>query len=290
MSNLTIRTFNLNLSASTISVADITKLFEELQKQLNNDAKDDIEKNAENIKTKPQLKELIENAYKIGSIGVEQKNFKTDYFPLKDFLEELKKEDFVNDIIGIHFDSLTEFKSYFPNFYPKFYFFLRLDFSEEEIFNNSISISAPTPNQSTLKFSGDNTTTAAIIKITEDIFNKKKSYTKSLLHAGSIYDISLLFIGFPTYFIYLPLLSNWANNFFKDTNLFLSNAFYVYAFFLWLWIYMVIFKYTRWLFPKIDLKERKRKSLLHLAIWGFIIFEILTPLISSLLNQYILRH
>lgn len=97
------------------------------------------------------------------------------------------------------------------------------------------------------------------------------------LHRPAIYDVLLIFAGLPiaiwlTYRVGLLLPSGKVSQI-------IVGATYVYTFLATLSVFRVLFSYSRWVFPKVEIESELRSPSRHRAIWA----AILIPLISSVL-------
>ena len=54
----------------------------------------------------------------------------------------------------------------------------------------------------------------------------------------------------------------------------LASALYIYAFLARVWIFQVIFRYSRWVFPKVELQTEPSPSHGHRVVWMGIMIAV----------------
>jgi hypothetical protein len=104
-----------------------------------------------------------------------------------------------------------------------------------------------------------------------------KRNSRGLLHAGHVYDLGLMVFAIPLALYVCWRVSGIVNNYLGAQSAFLSATTYVYIAFMVIWVYRVIFGYTKWAFPTTELKESESNSKAHQKFW----YLLITGLIVS---------
>ncbi len=104
------------------------------------------------------------------------------------------------------------------------------------------------------------------------------------MHAAFVYDIGLFLFGLPAA-IYLC----WRLSKFIEANVgvispFISSATYIYIVFLVLIGYRVLFGYTKWAFPIVELTSNESRSKRHRTFWVAILVSLLASAMYDLLR------
>jgi hypothetical protein len=186
-----------------------------------------------------------------------------------------------NRISSVYMTNTTAFR-WWTNTNPKKSFELYLDFSKPKLLDSETYVSAPTPNQSNMKIEADNQTwIASVSDAVFGVLDERKS-SRSLLHRAFVYDIGLLALGIP-FGLYLA----WKSSAFIETklgsiNTLLSATAYVYVMLMAIWLYRILFGYTKWIFPSVELKESSSSSASHRAFW----FTIIAGLVVNFVWEF----
>ena len=159
------------------------------------------------------------------------------------------------------------------NWLPRNHFQLLLDFTKPEIFNLSLSPSGSTPNASSIRVSGLDSTWVNGVYSEVTNFIKRKETRRRFLHRHSIYDWLILCGGFPFAFSIAYKLSGLINSLFGEHSGILKSAAYVYVFYFSLLLFRMLFDYARWIFPIVEYKEstdtaQKHRAILVLLVLG----------------------
>ena len=161
------------------------------------------------------------------------------------------------------------------NWLPRNHFQLLLDFTKPEIFNLSLSPSGSTPNASSIRVSGLDSTWVNGVYSEVTNFIKRKETRRRFLHRHSIYDWLILCGGFPFAFSIAYKLSGLINSLFGEHSGILKSAAYVYVFYFSLILFRILFDYARWIFPIVEYKESNGAAQKHRAILAAIVLGIL---------------
>jgi hypothetical protein len=92
------------------------------------------------------------------------------------------------------------------------------------------------------------------------------------LHQAGIYDFLLLIIGLPFAFWVVYRFSESIHTL-RLPNV-LATALYIYVFLGGVWIFQIIFKYSRWVFPKIELQTETSPPRGHRLVWMGIVTAV----------------
>jgi hypothetical protein len=102
-----------------------------------------------------------------------------------------------------------------------------------------------------------------------------------LLHAGAIYDVGLYLVGFPFSLWAVYRVSDLLKSLALPT--IIEAAIYVYTFFLGVNLFRLMFTYSRWVFPKIDLESESSSPFRHRGVWAAIILTVFGSVVSDIL-------
>ncbi len=163
-------------------------------------------------------------------------------------------------------------------------FTLNLDFLTPPLIDNNNPVSGPTPNFSNLTIEGDRDAWIASIQRAVMGVLEKKSNSRAFLHATSVYDIGLLLLGFPAAIYLCWRLADIIENKLGIFSSFISVAAYIYIFFLVINAYRVLFGYTKWAFPIIELTNNENQSKFHRKFWYGIVLSIFASAVYDLLS------
>lgn len=197
-------------------------------------------------------------------------------------------------ITKIVFDNTQRFKAVLQQREPTNKFRIEFDFTRQNIFDLTTMPSEPTRNKSFVSIQGENDTwvSGTYNKIIEFLQERRNKH--SLFHKRNIYDLFLFFFIIP---INLRLLYNINRSLpahFAELSAFFKVACYLYFFLSILLVYRLVFNYTRWIFPYVDLIVSPRKgAIVHRMILGILFLGILTTFLwdAVILNlmKFIIR-
>ncbi|HLY56096.1 MAG TPA: hypothetical protein VKS60_11095 [Stellaceae bacterium] len=162
-----------------------------------------------------------------------------------------------------------------------------LDFSRPPLLDFNRNPASTTPNESNFEIAANNESwfSSTNIKLSEFFVERQTGY--EWLHSAGVYDILLLLVGIP--------LSIWASvkvsvifPHIQQLDTLPRSISYTYAFILMLYTFRLLFSYSRWVFPKVEIESDIRKSpLRHRAIWGFILIAVTGPAMYELCRAVI---
>lgn len=149
---------------------------------------------------------------------------------------------------------------------------LILDFSKPTLLDFGKFPTLPTPNASTFTiFSASEAWFTTLNSQLTELFKERKT-SVDWLHRPGIYDLLLLLLGLP--------LALWVDYKISSSEIMnrlptvLSGAFYVYAAILGLFLFRVLFSYSRWVFPKVELVSDSSPAFRHRTIWGAVMVAV----------------
>ena len=162
-------------------------------------------------------------------------------------------------------------------------FTLHLDFSTPPLVDNNNPVSNPTPNFSNLTVEGDREAwVASVYQAVMEVLGKK-SNGRSFMHAAFVYDIGLGLLGLPIAIYLCWRFSNFVEAYLGILSPFIAATAYIYVVFLVLYIYRILFGYTKWAFPAVELTDNQNRSKVHRRFWFGILISLLASAIYDLL-------
>lgn len=191
----------------------------------------------------------------------------------------LDESSLPNSIKQISFDNSYLFR-YTLNRDPSNYYHIEFDFSKQSIFDFSIGPSVGTSNTSNIKIVGQHKTWVQgsyerIISTLEG-YNTKRSW----LHLSNIYDLLVWLFVIPLTFLNLSKLEYLLDKFSVNINTLTNVAVHLYIFMIMLFVFMIFFKYTRWLFPYMELKfSLFNTALKHRFFWTTIFLAMIADVV-----------
>ncbi|MFZ1962982.1 MAG: hypothetical protein WAU78_05860 [Roseiarcus sp.] len=157
---------------------------------------------------------------------------------------------------------------------------LFLDFTRPPLFNLSRLPSQPTANESNFEVASDSESLFAASRARlVDFFNERKARV-NWLHGGAVYDFSVFVAGIPIGILAVYCASEVVNRFTSLSNI-VAAAIYIYVFFLALNVFRILFMYSRWVFPKIELKSERSSPFRHRVVWAGITIAVVGALLAS---------
>jgi len=237
-------------------------------KKLENESDDDFSKRKGSLKALYQVSVTI-----LGSKG------EFIFFDSPISLDEAKLPTVINKVIfdtGVKYN--FQLKCFPPNRAK-----LEFDFSKARIFDLQSLPSEPTPNSSCIEVIGTNETWVCgvhkkILGLIEEHLTKG-----GLLHKSNVYDLLIWFLFIPITFTLIYRLENWFHTS-QKLPVILTVACYFYTFLLSLNIFRILFNYSRWVLPKVELiGQHQSNSALHRGI----IVAIFSALSLSLLYDIV---
>jgi hypothetical protein len=191
------------------------------------------------------------------------------------FVEEVNLPDRIRSILF----STSSVPRAILGFDPACRIVLFLDFTTPPLLDFNRLPTLPTPNESNFEIQADNHSWfAASNAVLTEFFDTRKTGL-DWLHRAATYDILLIFVGLPISIWAVYRLGQVLERAPKMPSI-VSSAIYIYAFFFSLNIFRMLFSYSRWVFPKVELETRSSSSpLRHRSAW----LAIMGPLVVAFL-------
>ncbi|MCE2453862.1 MAG: hypothetical protein J4F48_13865 [Nitrospinae bacterium] len=163
-------------------------------------------------------------------------------------------------------------------------FTLHLDFSTPPLVDNNNPVSNPTPNFSNFTVEGKREAWVASIHQAVMEVLGKKSNGRNFMHAAFVYDIGLGLLGFPVAIYLCWRFSGFVETYLGVLNPFIAVVAYIYIFFFVLNVYRVLFGYTKWAFPAVELTDNENRAKVHRRFWCTILIGLFVSAIYDLLT------
>jgi hypothetical protein len=190
-----------------------------------------------------------------------------------------------NKITNVYFDSVATYKAKY-NLLPAQWFTLNIDFSSPKLLDWQNALSAPTPNASNVVIQGSDETwvVGVLHKIQETII--EGATARDFIHKSFSYDLGLWFVGVPAAFYIASKFSSFISRNFSNSK-FLIFAGHFYLFVMALLCYRIMYGYTKWAFPKIELDNGKGLAKKHRVFWWLLISGLLISLLTDLIKEHL---
>ena len=190
------------------------------------------------------------------------------------------------EVKEVFFDTSTTLRFRY-NYFPRNKMILFLDFGKPEVLNFTILPSQETQNESNFEIIGRDATWVNGVFQEFLSFVEERPSTIPWLHRHSIYDIMVWILGFPLSFWICNKLSFKIEGVFGSYSVFLKGALYFYVFIIALNILRIGFHYARWIWPLIEYKSEKSKSLKHKTILSLLASGLGIPVIYDIIKWLI---
>jgi hypothetical protein len=154
---------------------------------------------------------------------------------------------------------------------------LFLDFSQPPILDFGRLPTLPTLNESNFEISANNAAwfSAAKAKLVEFFYERRSGY--EWLHRTGVYDILSFIFGFPLG-IWSCVKMEAAVPSIDNLGVIPRSLIYTYLFAISLLVFRILFSYSRWVLPKVEIEEDIRRTpLRHRAVWLFVLAAIFGP-------------
>jgi hypothetical protein len=263
------------LRSIAVDMDDLRRIFERLSHQLNEEA----DRQTKNL-TRPEDETEIEFAERIANarknafrITVTISGNDGDEL-FGDTVELFSSPNLPDAIRSIYMTNVVAYKGQTGSNPPNG-FSLTFDFQKPPLIDNNNPVSNPTANGSNLIVDGDRDSwVASVSEAVMGVLSKRKN-KRTFLHAAFVYDAGMMILGLP-----LGLYLCWQMSNIIDVNLgkhsvFLTSVAYVYIVLMGIWTYRILFGYTKWAFPVVEMKENEARSVRHRYIWSTIVFGVL---------------
>jgi hypothetical protein len=262
------------ITAISLNLEDVKKIFLRLERIVHEEGDAEIanlQKGEDFTEEKWELRkqEIKAGAFRV-TVAVEGESGDRLY---GDNLDVFESPNRPQRIVNVYMTNNTAFRLWTQQS-PTRSFELILDFSRPKLLDSENFVSSPTPNLSRLNIEGDNETWIASISAAVDGVLSGKSNNRSLLHRAFVYDFGLLIFGLPFAFYVAWKSSDNVAHLFSEKGAFLTSAAYVYLIFLAVWFYRVMFGYTKWAFPAVELSESSASVQKHRKFWYAIVIGV----------------
>ncbi len=190
-------------------------------------------------------------------------------------------------IRSIYFSNVPPYKIYTGN-NPAHSFDLFLDFRQPPLLDAGHIVSTPTPNETNLTVSGARGGWRVGIEDVVRKHIKKKRPIRRFFHGPFIYDFGFLLVGLPLIFYACLGASPHINSYLGATNPFVVAAAYAYIAMATAWGYRVMFSYSKWAFPLVELSDQATRPAKHRKIWWALVIlvagKIFWPIVDPLFD------
>lgn len=271
------------LRGLSVSVQDVRRIIERLIRQVEEEGGREVARLLENGPSDSEHRDQVEAGHKQAFRVTVTITGKDGEALFGYGIEPFDSPDIPEPIESIYISNISAYQNVFGR-NPVNYFTLNFDFSTPPLVDNNNPVSNPTPNSSTFIVEGDQDAWVGSVQQTVTDVLSKKSNGRAFMHAAFVYDIGLALLGLPAA-IYLC----WRLGEIVQANLgiyspFLAAAAYIYVFFLVANIYRVLFGYTKWAFPTVELIDNKGQSKTHRKFWFGIMLSIVASAIYDFLD------
>ncbi|MER9524148.1 hypothetical protein NKI96_11240 [Mesorhizobium sp. M0292] len=254
------------LGSYTVSVESLRKIYRGLQRTVAEEAdlalaKWELLPDQTKEQFEARKKEVREKAFLV-TVSIYREDGSHTYGDTEEIF------DFPNDapfVTRIYMTNQVAFRAV-ANSNPANSFELMLDFSQPPLLDANNIVSSPTQNASNLTIGSIREGwLAGVEKIVLSHLDKRHRL-RSRFHGPFVYDHGMVVFGLPLGFyacwLASDLVDKWTGN-----NQFLKSASYVYIVVASLWVYRILFGYTKWAFPLAELKEQRSRPKVHRRFW-----------------------
>jgi hypothetical protein len=154
-------------------------------------------------------------------------------------------------------------------------FDLLLDFSKPPLLDSNNPLSSPTPNRSNLSVDGDRDAWVAAVTDAVMAVARHRKTRRLWIHRAFVYDFGLLVLGLPFGLYLCWKLSPFVTEQLATIHPFLSATAYIYVVLLVSWGYRILFGYTKWVFPTVELIDNRDTSTGHRVFWWAIVISLI---------------
>ena len=187
-----------------------------------------------------------------------------------------------NSIVAIYFDCKSSYQARRNNLEPSHWFILNFDFSKPLLMDWQNPMSAPTPNASRLIVKGnEDAWIAAVRQDVIDTLNQHDNH-RAFLHGSFFYDYLVWIIGFPFAFFVTAKAVPTITRLFSNLNMAVEVAAYLYVFAAVLIFFRILFGYTKWAFPKMELLGDAGTTSGHRKFWAAVMASLVAAIIIAI--------
>jgi hypothetical protein len=171
---------------------------------------------------------------------------------------------FPEEVLSVYLNSELLYRSNYK-YYVGNSFTLFINFSKSKVFDFSLEPSEITPNDSELVVEGSDTlwVNGVYQQVLTAIEDKPSVFP--IIHKGGIYDMMVWFLGLPFGFWICYTISSVVKRI-SVNHPFIEVIFFTYCFFLSLFCFRILFQYGRWIFPMIEYRSKRSKTIAHRVV------------------------
>ena len=283
--NISITAKEIPLKLIKMSIDDVEKIFVRLLGHVHEQGDREVNRLVKSEKQSEDEFNEYKNNIKEGAFRVTVTIIGSDGARLfGDNKELFRSANLPDKISSIYMSNITAYEGVIGS-RPANLFQLTLDFSEPPLIDALLPVSSPTPNNSLLIVSGKRDSwVASISDAVFDVLNNRK-VARGLPHRSFAYDVGLFVFGFPFSFWACWVLSDFIETYLALMGGFVSGLAYVYVVLVSVFIYRILFGYTRWAFPTMELESKRNNATKHRVFW----YGIITSIVSGLIVSIFLR-
>ncbi len=166
-------------------------------------------------------------------------------------------------------------------------FSLLFDFSKPPLLDSQNFVSSRTPNNSHIEAIGTTDTwVGSIIEAVTSVTSQRRM-ARLGLHKGFSYDVGLFALWLPLniYICYRmsPLLSDVIGR----ASPLLGTISYAYAFLALAFLFRILYGYTKWAFPTVELEENKKRTAAHRNFWYVLALGLLATAVWEIGKAFV---
>ncbi len=277
--------------ACILSRADLIRLYDQLSRKLEEEGENRI---AQLIKPPEYsdeafaaFKKTLYDLYKI-TVTINSVNGESTAGHSKKVIDEIPSE---MNIASIHFNSQALIQQT-HNVQAKNRFEVFLDFSKPDALDISKPASDPTPNVSAFQVLGEDDTWVRGVYDQINSFFEPKRTNRNWFHKTGIYDVTLWLAVIPVLIFAILKISTMYESYFSNISAILNTALGIYFVLFSALLYRLVFAYTKWIFPLVELSDIGRGvSRAHRRTWwwlmGGIVVALVSPLVLPLISRFL---
>lgn len=184
----------------------------------------------------------------------------------------LESSNIPDNITQVFYSTVPRPNAAFPRFVLMNKAIILLDFSRPPAIDISTFPTHPTPNASHFEIFAESESwfTALNARLTQFFTDRKTKY--GWLHKSGIYDVLLLALGVPCALWVTYRLGKILS--FESLPTLLQAGAYVYGFLAILYVARLLFSYSRWVFPLVEVENLNASPLRHRTVWFGIMISI----------------
>jgi len=199
--------------------------------------------------------------------------------------DDIKIEDGGPFIESIYISNRTPYQHHVGND-PSHMFVLFLDFRQPLLLDAATLVSSPTNNETNLQLSGKRPGWRTAIEDAVQKRIKKRRILRKYFHGGFVYDIGLMITGVPFALYCCWYFSDFIQRSFANVSSIVTAGAYLYVGLCAIWIYRILFSYTKWAFPLVELTDQATRPKFHRRVWWGVVTVIAGKLFWDIADPY----